>query len=185
MSVSFLSYTNHMRIGLTADSGVVPDGHAGAQLLLQGMVDVLLKLAERVKVPTDDAMQRPGLPTPTLPIPTPIHINARPRVVFARPSSLTDSNSSVQSDQSDEEEFFKQNRPDKYYLHNKDSSESEEEDDDSNSMSSGFDQNNANDFANKANSRQYSSFREKVPVELMYEPIVRSHSTSNFPNIKY
>jgi len=48
LSVSFLSYANYLRIGLTIDAGMIDKGRAGAQCLIQGITDELMDMARSV-----------------------------------------------------------------------------------------------------------------------------------------
>ena len=64
ISISFLSYKSHLRIGLIIDNGIIPDGTEGAQRLIDGMIDELYVMAKSVGVLAEGAVHPPFASNP-------------------------------------------------------------------------------------------------------------------------
>ncbi|CAG7723524.1 unnamed protein product [Allacma fusca] len=59
ISISFLSYGSNLRIGLTVDKGIIPNGNDGARGILQNTIEELVKLAEQIGVSTEGVVHDP------------------------------------------------------------------------------------------------------------------------------
>jgi len=58
ISISFLSYKNRLRIGVTVDKGVIRDGLDGAKKIANGMINEFKKMSRMVNIPCESVIYR-------------------------------------------------------------------------------------------------------------------------------